>query len=92
MTDIAELLRTELIRRGFAADLESPKETNSFVSRWATPSDLAELLDVMVSRREKVFRSVDVVGREAATASSDDAVLAIDAVKAAIANLVLARR
>lgn len=49
---------------------------------------LGELLDMMIARREKVFRSVDVVGREAATASYDDAVLMVDALKAVLRECV----
>lgn len=85
---IGEELRDELIARGFTDDLESPNGTMALTVPCST-SELAELLDSMVTRREKVFRSVDVVGAEAAHRSYDDVLLAIDAIKAVIARLSL---
>ncbi len=45
---------------------------------------VAELLEMMVARREKVFRSQEVVGTEAARKSYEDVVLVVDAIKAII--------
>jgi hypothetical protein len=51
--------------------------------------DLSELFDTMIARREKVFRSSDVVGATVAKQSYDDVVLAIDAIKAVVSQLSL---
>jgi hypothetical protein len=48
--------------------------------------DLGELLDIMVTRREKIFGSVSVVGQEIARQNYEDAVASVEAVEAVIAR------
>lgn len=48
---------------------------------------LGELLDQMVTRREKVFRSVEAVGRSVAEGSYSDVVLVIEAINSVLADL-----
>lgn len=88
-TSIADEVKQELIARGFSADLESPNGTMglSVADLCSTSEDLAELLVILVARREKIFRSVAVVGAELARKSYDDVVLVIEAVKAVIGRL-----
>jgi hypothetical protein len=88
-SSIQEELRRELVARGFSATLESPLGTMGLTDSYSTPADLADLLEVMVARREKLFRSVDVVGPDVAKKSYDDVVLVIEAVKVVLARLVL---
>jgi len=85
---IRQDLRRELIARGFSATLASPNGTMVLCDdAWSTAADLANLLDQMVSRREKVFWSVSAVGQDTAKKSYDDVVLAIDAIKTVIGRL-----
>jgi len=49
--------------------------------------DLGELLDLMVSRRERVVRSLDALGKDRATAHYEDAEAAIQAIKDVIKKL-----
>ena len=91
---IDNLLRTELHARGCvrateAGDLATPNETMRLGDFPDGPGGLADLLDVMVARREKVFRSTGVVGPEASRKSYDDVVLVIDAIKAVLATLTI---
>ncbi|WP_437662959.1 hypothetical protein [Sorangium sp. So ce1182] len=87
---IREELWNELRSRGFSHDGESPNGTMGLTDSYSTGADLAELLELMVARREKIFRSVDVVGQDAAREGYDDVVLVIEAVKAVIGRLSLA--
>lgn len=89
---IRDELKRELIERGFTESrtegLESPHRSLVLdASSYTTSSDLAELLEVMVSKREKAFRADNVLGPEAARDVYDDVVIVIDAVKAVIARL-----
>ncbi len=51
--------------------------------------ELADLLETLVARREKIFGSVGVVGQETARESYYDVVRAIEATKAVIGLLAL---
>ncbi|HMR08972.1 MAG TPA: hypothetical protein PKA88_24495 [Polyangiaceae bacterium] len=85
---IFDELKLELMKRGFSESLESPEGTIGLTG-CSTSEELAELLEVMVARREKIFRSVEVVGQESAKKSYDDVVLVIDAAKTVIGRLRL---
>ncbi len=89
--DIRHELRSELLAKGFKGhdDMEAPGGTMSLTNSYADAAELAELLDLLVARREKVFRSVDVVGEEVARKSYEDVVAAIEAVKVVIGKLTL---
>ncbi|WP_437301959.1 hypothetical protein [Sorangium sp. So ce388] len=86
---IREHLWNELRLRGFSHDGESPHGTMGLTDSYSTGADLAELLELMVARREKIFGSVDVVGQDAARKSYDDVVLVIESIKAVIGRLSL---
>ncbi|WP_437805217.1 hypothetical protein [Sorangium sp. So ce1078] len=86
---IREELWNEFRLRGFSHDGESPHGTIGLTDSYSTGAELAELLELMVARREKIFRSVDAVGQAAARESYDDVVLVIEAVKAVIGRLSL---
>ncbi len=85
---IRDELRRELVNRGFSESLEAPNGTMGLTD-CATSAELADLLEVMVARREKIFGSVGVVGRDAAKKSYDDVVLVIEAAKAVVGKLTL---
>lgn len=89
---IRRALNAELQKRGFTTDLEAPNGTIGLTESYSTTTDLADLLDLMVTRREKIFRSVEVVGPDAAKKSYNDVLLVIEAVKAVIARLSLPRK
>lgn len=84
-------LRRELLARGFRGDseMQAPGGTMGLTDSYMNGAELAELLDVLVARREKIFRSVDVVGEDAARRSYEDVVVAIEAVKAVIGKLAV---
>lgn len=85
---LAELKR-ELGARGFATDGTAPNGSITFDDAYLSAIELGELLDTMIARREKVFRSTDVVGADIARKNYDDVVCAIGAIKAVISRLTL---
>lgn len=78
------LLRTELSSRGYDPDGKSPGGSIVLDYDQLDEIELGDLLDQMVVRREKIFRSVDVMGKETAQRCWHDAELAIEAIKAVI--------
>jgi len=88
-TATLDALRTQLVARGFDQKLSSPKGTMVFDEGYLRRIELADLLETLVARREKIFRSSGVVGQETASASYDDVVRAIEATKAVIGLLML---
>jgi hypothetical protein len=86
---VREELRKELAHRGFSADGASPGNTMVIDEAFLTEIEIAALFETMVARREKVFRSGDVVGLDAAKKAYDDVVIAIDAIKVVIGKLSL---
>jgi hypothetical protein len=86
-TALRDELRQELVSRGYTSAGESPDGTMALEDAYLDKVELGDLLEAMVARREKVFRSQGVVGPDAAKRSYDDVVLAIDAIKAVIGRL-----
>ena len=84
-----EELRKELISRGFSTEGVSPNNTMVIDDAFLGEIEIAALFETMVARREKVFRSGDAVGMDVAKKSYDDAVLAIEAIKAVVGKLSL---
>jgi hypothetical protein len=82
-------LKDELVARGFESDGSAPNDTMTLDYAYLSEVEVGDLLETMVARREKVFRSVVVVGAEASKKSFDDVVLAIEAIKAMLSRLVL---
>jgi hypothetical protein len=80
-------LKRELAARGFSPDGSAPNGSMTFDDAYLASVEIAELFDTMVARREKVFRSTDVVGADIARNNFDDVNLAIDAIKAVISRL-----
>ncbi len=80
----------ELCRRGYSEELFSPNDSMGFAGTYLDEIELAELLDNLVVRREKIDKSVDIVGKEIATQNYDDVVIAIDALKTVIGSMTLA--
>jgi hypothetical protein len=80
-------LKCELEGRGFRPDGSSPNSTVVLDDAYLDDVDIAELLEIMVARREKIFQSPPVVGLEAAKASYADVVLVIEALKTVIGRL-----
>lgn len=79
-----DIVQRELRSRGFGDDGTSPNGTITLGREYLEQVDLADLLDELAVRREKVFYSVNVVGADAAKRSYEDVVQAIDAVKCAL--------
>jgi hypothetical protein len=89
MAHLAGEIMRELVARGYAADGTAPNGTMDLDQEYMVSVEVGDLLDLLVGRREKIFRSVGVVGQDTARKGYDDVVVAIDAVKAVIARLVL---
>ena len=89
ITATVDTLRRELVARGFDQELSSPHGTMAFGESYLRGIELADLLETLVARREKVFGSVSVVGQETARESYDDVLRAIEATKAVIGSLAL---
>lgn len=81
-----QLLLAELARRGYR-DGASPHGTIVLDLAELGELDLGEFLDLMVTRREKISRSVDTLGKDKAHQNFDDAEKAIESVKAVIKKL-----
>lgn len=82
----AQLLK-ELAARGYRDDGSSPYRSIVLDYDELADVELGELLEQVVARREKIFRSVDAVGKEVAMQNYEDAQRAIDAMKAVIKKL-----
>lgn len=80
-------LRRELLARGFSEGLNAPNGSIWFDEIYLSEVGLAELLETMVSKREKAFRAVDVLGESGARETFDDVVLVIEAIKVVIGRL-----
>jgi hypothetical protein len=85
--DIRDAVTRELQARGFSADLLGPSRSLAFSPEYLETETLAGLYDLVVSRREKMFRGVPELGQEIARAAYDDAVIAVQAVGAVISQL-----
>ena len=84
---LRDSLQKELASRGFSSRGEAPNGTMAFDDAYLDDIELSDLLETMVTRREKVIRSHSVVGPDIAKQSYDDVVHVIDALKAVINNL-----
>ena len=86
---VQQLLRAELARRGYRENGASPHGSIVLDYDELGELDLGEILDLMVSRRERVVRSLDSLGKDNATAHYEDAEAAIQAVKDVIRKVSL---
>ena len=77
----------ELAKRGYDADGKSPFGSIAIDYDELPEVELGELLEQMVARREKIFRLVDTLGKDAAMQQYEDAQRAIDAMRAVIKRL-----
>jgi hypothetical protein len=80
-------LMKELAARGYRDDGSAPYRSIVLDYDELGETDLGELLDQMVVRREKIFRSLDVLGKELAMQHYEDAERAIEAMKAVLKKL-----
>lgn len=88
MNDYARgLLLKELAARGYRDDGSSPYRSIVLAYDELSEVELGELLEQMLGRREKIFRSMESLGREVAMQSYEDAQRAIDAMKVVIKKL-----
>ena len=86
---LRDCLQKELASRGFSSQGEAPNRTMAFGETYLDDTELGDLLETMVARREKIIRSHSVVGADVATRSYDDVVLVIDAIKSVMKMLTL---
>jgi hypothetical protein len=84
---VVALLRAELARRGYRDTGASPYGSIVLDYDELAELELGEMLDLMVSRRERIVRSVDALGKEKATEHFEDAEAAIQALKDVIKRL-----
>ena len=80
-------LLMELAARGYRDDGSSPHRSIVLDYDELADTELGELLEQMVGRREKIFRSIETVGKDVAMRNYDDAQRAIDAMKAVLKKL-----
>ena len=83
---LCEQLRGELVARGYSPNGEAPNRTMSLDYDYLASTDPIDLMDQLISRREKIFKSGNVVGLESAKLSYEDVIIAIDALKAVISR------
>jgi hypothetical protein len=84
---VKQMLLAELARRGYRDSATSPHGSIVFDLGELGELDLGEFLDLMVTRREKISRAVDTLGKQKAHQHFDDAERAIEAVKTVIRKL-----
>ena len=82
-------LKRELHARGFTEALMAPHESVFFSDEYLSDIEIADLVEIMVSKRDKAFFSIAAIGRAAAEMVYDDTVLVIEAVKAVIGRMSL---
>lgn len=73
--------------RGYREDGMAPNASMWINDELTDRVTLAELLELMVARREKIIRDTAVVGRDVAKRSYDDVVAAVEAIKSAIEDV-----
>lgn len=81
------LLLKELAARGYRDDGSSLFRSIVLDYEELAEVEIGELLEQMVARREKIFRSMEALGRDAAMQSYEDAQRAIEAMKVVIKKL-----
>ena len=81
------LLLAELEHRGYRDGAASPNGSIVLDLVELGELDLGEFLDLMVTRREKISRSVDTLGKEQAKRHLEDVEKAIEATKAVLKKL-----
>jgi hypothetical protein len=86
-TSTREELKKELRLRAYSDSGVAPNDTMVLDDIFLDGVELFELLDTLVTRREKIHRSYATVGAEAGKKSYDDVVAAIDAIKALMSRL-----
>ena len=86
---LREELTRELLLRGFKPGGSSPNDTMILDDQFLADVSIGDLLETMVARREKVFRSDQVVGSQVAKKSYDDVVLVIEVIKNVLDKLRL---
>jgi hypothetical protein len=88
---VNELTRQQLLKelasRGYREDGSSPFRSIVLAYDELLEIELGELLEQMVVRREKIFRSLDTLGKDAAMEHYEDAQRAIEAMKALLRRL-----
>lgn len=84
---VKDLLLAELARRGYKDSATSPNGSIVLDLDELGELDLGEFLDLMVTRREKIGRQLEVLGKDKAQAHFDDAERAIEATKTVIKKL-----
>ena len=80
-------LLKELATRGYRDDGSSPFRSIVLAYDELAETELGELLEQMVARREKIARSVEHLGKDVAMEHYEDAQRAIEAMKAVIKKL-----
>jgi len=82
-------LKRELIARGFDESLRAPNGSVWFDDDYLRATEIAELLETMVSKRDKALSSVEVLGRENTKDIYDDVAAVVDAAKSVITRMSL---
>ncbi len=86
-TKILNELEKELASRGFTTDGYAPNRSVWVTDEHLASVEIAELLETMVARREKIFRAQEVVGADVAKSNYQDTELIVEAIKAVIGKL-----
>jgi hypothetical protein len=84
---VKDLLLAELARRGYKDSAASPNGSIVLDLDELGELDLGEFLDLMVTRREKISRAIDTLGKDKAQQHFDDVERAIESVKVVIKKL-----
>ncbi len=84
-----DALRKALMSHGYGPDLMAPNETMGLDETFLSGIEIADLLEMLVARRERIFGSVEVVGQEIARQGYEDVTAAIQATKNVIGQLTM---
>jgi hypothetical protein len=81
------MLLRELAARGYREDGSAPFRSIVIDYDELRDTEIGELLEQIVVRRDKIFRSLETVGKDIALQNYEDSQRAIDAMKAVIKKL-----
>ena len=84
---VKDLLLAELARRGYKDSQTSPHGSIVLDLSELGELDLGEFLDLMVTRREKIGRALEALGKDKAQQHFEDVERAIEATKTVIKKL-----
>jgi hypothetical protein len=83
---IRQQLWDELQAHGYSSSGNAPNKSMWLDDEFLAATELVELIDLLISRREKIYKAVEIVGEEQCKLNYVDVAIAVDAIKAVISR------